>query len=192
MAPDLGRRLMPSLMDRLTDPDSAGYGVAVGYSETQMREAVKRDLVDLLNAKLADPTLTRECPDMPRPGEPRAAKCYGTGLRTGAVCGTCCPELKSSVLAYGLPDLTTYDATDKSQCEEIARAVEQVIARHEPRLANVRVVVPKQPLDPMTRELRFQVEATLAADPANQLSFTTVLELVSGQATIDPPSRKPA
>lgn len=187
-SPDLGPRLMPSLMDRLTDADAAGYGVAVGYSEAQMREAVKRDLADLLNAKLADAAVARDCPVKQPPGEPRKALCYGTGKPDGAVCGICCPELKASLLSYGLPDLTTYDATDKAQCEEIARVIERVIARHEPRLAGVRVIVPRQPFDSVTRELHFHVEATLATDSASRLEFETVLQLISGEARIDPPA----
>ena len=189
-APELGPRLVPSLLDRLTDPDAGGYGEAVGYSEAQMRAAVKRDLADLLNAKLADGSVARECPEKPRPGEPRRAACYGTGLRDGAVCGTCCPELKRSVIGYGLPDLTQYDAHDRGKCEEIARVVERVIAAHEPRLAGVRVTVPRQPFDQVTRELRFTVEAALAVDAASRVEFATVLELITGQAKIDPPARK--
>lgn len=177
-------------MDRLTDTDSAGYGVAVGYSGAQMREAVKRDLADLLNAKLADTAVARDCPVKQSPGEPKKALCYGTGKADGAVCGTCCPELKSSLLSYGLPDLTTYDATDKAQCEEIARVIERVIARHEPRLAGVRVIVPRQPFDSVHRELHFQVEAILATDTMNRLEFETVLQLISGEARIDSPGAR--
>lgn len=191
--PTLGPRLMPSLLDRLTDADAAGYGVAVGYSEAQMREAVKRDLADLLNAKVADPAVARDCPAKPKAGERPGPACYGTGLRSGPVCGTCCPELGRSVVGYGLPDLTTYDATDRSQCEAIARLIERVIAAHEPRLRGVRVVVPRQPFDAVSRELHFRVEASLNVDPASPIGFETVLELISGQAKIDPPAgRKPA
>lgn len=192
-APNLGPRLMPSLLDRLADPGSAGYGVAVGYSEAQMREAVKRDLADLLNARLADTAVAGDCPAKPLPGEPKRAACYGTGLRTGAVCGTCCPELKRSVVGYGLPDLTAYDATDRTQCEAIARLIEGVIAAHEPRLRGVRVSVPPRPFDAVTRELHFQVDAALNVDPASPIGFETVLQLISGEAKVDPPAgRKPA
>ena len=189
MSYEPGRKLMPSLLDRLTG-DAREREVEVGVTELQMRESVKRDLADLLNAKLSDPALSRDCPHKPKPGEPKAAVCYGTGKRDGAVCGTCCPELKSSVLAYGLPDLTTYDATERGACEQIARLIEKIIARHEPRLVGVKVVVPKQPFDAVSRELRYELTAVLAADPANRLSFVTVLEMVSGEAKIDPPAKK--
>jgi type VI secretion system protein ImpF len=190
-APDLGPRYVPSLLDRLTDPDAAGHGVAVGYSAAQMAQAVKDDLSDLLNAKLGEPDLARDCPVKPRPGEPRTAACYGTGRRAGPVCGTCCPELRRSLLSYGLPDLSAYDATSEQACWALARVIEGVISQHEPRLRNVRVTVPRNAFNAVTRELHFHVEAALAADAASRLDFATVLELVSGEAKVDPPARAP-
>ena len=70
--------------------------------------------------------------------------------------------------------------------------IERVIARHEPRLAGVRVTVPRQAFDAVARELHFQVEATLAADNASRMEFATVLQLISGKAEIDPPTGRKA
>ena len=48
---DLPQGLMPSILDRLIDPDSAGTDARRGYGLTQMLEVIRRDLEDLLNTR---------------------------------------------------------------------------------------------------------------------------------------------
>jgi predicted component of type VI protein secretion system len=50
-APDLGPRLMPSVIDRLFDPNLIGRADVPGYTEREMIRAVRADLEDLLNTR---------------------------------------------------------------------------------------------------------------------------------------------
>jgi predicted component of type VI protein secretion system len=46
---DLPDGFQPSIFDRLTDADSVGTSDRRGYTETQLINAVRRDLEDILN-----------------------------------------------------------------------------------------------------------------------------------------------
>ncbi len=153
-APDPTNRLMPSILDRLTDPDSMGTPSAPGYDEREMMRAVRADLEELLNTR-------RTATDVP----PEFA------------------EVRGSIVTYGLPDLATFSGTSAEHCAELARAIAGVIARYEPRLRKVKVTVVRGPAsDP--RSARFHIDATLNVDPAPEVGFETVLELTTGRATV--------
>jgi type VI secretion system protein ImpF len=79
--------LMPSILDRLADPDSDGTSWRLGYSLEQIVDAVRRDLEELLNAHQ---------PHVKFP-EDRY------------------PELASSVFLFGMPDLVSFDPTAREQ-----------------------------------------------------------------------------
>ena len=49
--PDPFQGLMPSVLDRLIDAESAGTPTRQGYTLSQMEDAVRRDLEDLLNTR---------------------------------------------------------------------------------------------------------------------------------------------
>jgi type VI secretion system protein ImpF len=102
-------RLMPSLIDRLTDPESMG-GVVAGYDLKKMIDSVRVDLEDLLN--------TRRTSGYELPGY---------------------EEVSKSIVAYGLPDLNAFNGTSQEQCEDLGRAIAAVIIRYEPRLRKIRV-----------------------------------------------------
>lgn len=146
--------LAPSLLDRLTDPATVGLGLLVGYTTEQMLAAVRRDLEDLLNTR---------CPYHDMPAE--------------------FPAVAKSVVAYGLPDMTSLPATDEADRDNLARVLEGVIARYEPRLKGVRVTL-LQDADESQLQVKFQIEARLAVDPSPEVGFVTVLELFSGQASV--------
>ena len=102
---DPSQGLMPSIVDRLIDPASAGTDARRGYNLPQMLEVVRRDLEDLLNTRQTNmglpPQLTR---------------------------------VARSMMSYGLPDLTTFTVTSSAARDEMARKLESIIAQHEPRL----------------------------------------------------------
>ncbi len=148
--------LMPSLLDRLIDPESSGTALRQGYSVPQMVDAVRGDLEELLNAR-------QSFHDLP----PQYA------------------ETARSVLAYGLPDLTSMRVSGESDRAAIARVIEGVIARHEPRLRKVRVTVVPGAGDGEPR-VSFHIDARLAVEPAPEVGFVTVLELATGQASVTP------
>lgn len=152
---DTSQRLLPSLLDRLIDPESGGSGWQQGYSVTQMIEAVRRDLEDLLNTRQTS-----------------------TGI----------PELYAAVLdsimAYGLPDLMSVDASALGAKEQIGRLIEGVISRHEPRLKDVRARLVLSTRARDDRSLKFEIQARLAVDPSPEVGFETVLELMTGHTSI--------
>ena len=73
--------LRPSIIDRLIDPDSEGTSWRRGYSVDQMIDAVRTDLEDLLNTH-------RTAADIPEEFV----------------------EVRRSIVAYGLPDLASYQS----------------------------------------------------------------------------------
>jgi type VI secretion system protein ImpF len=128
-----------------------------GYDHQQMMNAVRGDLEELLNAKLT-------CQDLPPEFE----------------------ETATSIVAFGLPDLSSVDASSKNARDGLARVVAETIRRFEPRLRNIRVAV----VDDKSKailSLRFRVEAELNVDPAPEVGFETVLELTTGRAVVAPP-----
>jgi type VI secretion system protein ImpF len=148
--------LMPSLIDRLIDPDAAGTAWRRGYGPEQMAEAVHRDLEDLLNTRQSHAGLPAEY-----------------------------EETQTSIVAYGLPDLTSLAADTPEQRASIGRVLEAIIARFEPRLKDVRATLVDAG-DGRERTVRFRVEARLSVEPAPEVAFDTVLELTTGRYRITP------
>lgn len=159
---DTAPRLLPSLMDRLLDPDSMG-GRAAGYDHARMAASVRADLEDLLNAR-------RSFLDIP-PEYPEAGR---------------------SILAYGLPDLSGVDPGLAGSLNELARTIRAAIERHEPRLRKVRVAVghvkDKDGRD--TRDLMYRIEGELNIDPAPEVGFETVVQLTTGKAKVEQKDRR--
>jgi type VI secretion system protein ImpF len=148
--------LMPSLLDRLIDPDSGGTIARRGYGVEQMVASVHRDLEDLLNTRQ---TLS----DLPE----------------------AFTEVHNSVIAYGLPDLTSLNAVTPQLREEIGRVLEAIIAKFEPRLRDVRANLISQD-NGLERTVKFKIDARLCLDPAPEVAFDTVLELSTGHYTVQP------
>jgi type VI secretion system protein ImpF len=143
--------LMPSIVDRLIDPEAAGTDVRRGYGLPQMLEVIRRDLEDLLNTRQThsglDPSFT---------------------------------HLQNSIFAYGLPDLVTLNAMTTQQKEEIAVRIENVIARFEPRLRDVRVFLVDAE-EKSRLSIACRIEGKLAVDPSPDVMFDTILETTTGQ-----------
>src|SRR5262249_8026751 len=118
-------------------------------------EVVRRDLEDLLNTR-------QSFTDMPRD----------------------LPRLRDSVHAFGLPDLTSFNALTPQQREEIAHAIEQTIVRFEPRLRDVRATLLSGDEELKQRTVRFRIEAKVGGDPAPEVAFDTVLEVLTGQHSV--------
>jgi type VI secretion system protein ImpF len=151
---DPNQALRPSLIDRLTDPESGGTVWRDGYGVEQAMESVRRDLEDLLNTR-------RTPPD---------------GIQDEEL-------LRDCILNYGLPDLTGVQALTPQQRQEIGLMLEQVVAAFEPRLKEVRAVLAESG-DPKTPTLRFRIDARLCLDPAPEVAFETILELTTGRYSI--------
>jgi type VI secretion system protein ImpF len=152
---DMG--LMPSILDRLIDPDSQGTAWRQGYGVDQMVEAVQRDLEELLNTRQSHAGLPEE---------------YG--------------EVLNSIVGYGLPDLTSLNALTPQQREEIGRVLEAGVAKYEPRLRDIRATM-LDPGDGKQRSVRFRIDARLCLDPAPEVSFETIMELTTGRYSVQQP-----
>jgi type VI secretion system protein ImpF len=151
--PDQQDSLMPSLLDRLIDPDSMGTTARTGYTIERFIQSVQRDLEDLLNTRRA---LVED------------ADAY--------------PEAGRSIVAYGLPDVTSLNANKEEQWTQVGRQMERMIARFEPRLGQVRAVV--VPPRPGASAVQFQIEAKLSVDPSPEVAFVTLLDLNTGRARV--------
>jgi type VI secretion system protein ImpF len=150
--------LMPSILDRLIDPETAGTSWRRGYGIDQMVAAVHRDLEELLNTRQSH-----------------------SGLPAGF------PETLRSIYGYGLPDLTSLPAITPQQRAEIGRVLEAIVTLFEPRLRDVRATLVDTG-DDKKRSLQFRIEARLCLDPAPEVAFDTILELTTGHYSIEPSS----
>ena len=91
---DPQQALMPTVLDRLIDHDSAGTAWKRGYSVEQMVDAVQRDLEDLLNTR-------QSYTDLPEAFN----------------------DLRGSIIGYGLPDLTSLNAFTQQQREDLEASI---------------------------------------------------------------------
>ena len=148
--------LMPSLIDRLIDPESEGTAWRRGYGLEQMVAAVQRDLEELLNTRQSH-----------------------MGLPEDFV------EVHHSIYAYGLPDLTSFNAITPAQRDEIGRVIETILGRFEPRLKDIQAFLVDTGNE-HDRTIKFRVSARLCVDPAPEVAFDTVLELRSGRTSVTP------
>lgn len=145
---------MPSVLDRLIDPQSAGTARRPGYGPTQAADAIRRDLEDLLNTRQSYPDLPEDF-----------------------------TELRRSVLGYGLPDLTSISAVTPQQRDDIGRLLESVVATFEPRLKDVRATLLTD-AEGGERTVRFRIDARLDLEPAPEVIFETVLDRNTGRYSI--------
>lgn len=145
---------MPSILDRLIDPDSAGTAWRRGYGVEQMIDAVQRDLEELLNTRQSHMGISENY-----------------------------REVRRSLIGYGLPDLTSLNAVTPQQREDIGRILEAVVLEFEPRLKDVRATLLDSG-DPKERTVKFRIEARLCLDPAPEVAFDTVLELTTGHYSV--------
>ena len=89
-------------------------------------------------------------------------------------------ELETSLLSYGVPDITSANLSTEAQRQAYARTVEQIIRRFEPRFQTVGVALLAN-TDEFDRTMRFRIEALIYADPAP--------EPMVFDSTLDPSSR---
>ena len=148
---EIDREVRQSLLDRLTDESLGTAGdpqLTWGESVRQMKVALRRDLEWLLNTR----QLAVEIPDAYE-------------------------ELRASLLAYGLPDVSSMSKDAPETREQLARAVEEAVRIFEPRLEGARVVFAD---DTENGAMRFHyvVEALLRLDPTpERVVFDTVLDV---------------
>jgi type VI secretion system protein ImpF len=92
----------------------------------------------------------------------------------------------NSIVCYGLPDLTSFNAITSQQREAIGRTIESIIGVYEPRLREVRASLVDSG-DQKERRIRFRVKARLCLEPAPEVAFDTIVELTTGHCSVKPP-----
>ena len=146
-----------SVLDRLIDEDLRIPEKLLTRSESvrKLRDGVRRDLEWLLN--------TRH-PVVLAPEDSQLAR---------------------SLYMYGIPDVTSMSAKNIQDRQALLQAMQDTIARFEPRIANPRVTLaPEQ--DDKIPVLRFIIEGLLRVDPSpEQLAFGAVVELASGECRVE-------
>jgi type VI secretion system protein ImpF len=142
---------MPSVLDRLLDEVPAqvkGNQPSRRVMVTAVKRMVQRDLEWLLNTR--------------RRGLGGVAKEL--------------TELKSSLVAYGIPDFTAQDLASDARRKGFARAIETVIRTFEPRLTGVMVTLVDRRQE-LERRLRFRIEALIRVEPgAEPVIFESLLD----------------
>lgn len=149
---------VPGLLDRLMEPGghgAAGQGAFSRASIEDIKDSVARDLEALLNTRIA----------MPEPPPRRF------------------PECRRSLVTYGLQDFAGRSLSSFDDRAHICACLEQAIARHEPRLRNVRASLELR--DDAVNCLNFSITALLVVHAAKEpVSFDAVLQPTSQQYTI--------
>ena len=161
-----GERLQPSLLDSLTDTEPKKSKESRDkrvMSLQQIREAVERDLASLLNAGCLETTEDLDA--------------Y--------------PEVKHSVLNYGIPDLAGATVAD-ADTEDIERMLHRAIIDFEPRILpnSLRVRVTTNPDEMRRRAMIFEIEGKIWSQPMPlRLFWNTEVDLETGDVKVREGSR---
>ena len=144
----------PTLFDKLFD-DSPIAPVRQRLSVDALKDCVARDLEDLLNA--------------------RSAFDEGVGERF--------PAAMRSLLSFGLGDFAGMSLSSVHDRHRICASLERAIARHEPRLKSVQVILE---LDRRSvNALFFSIRALLVVKPAQEpVSFDAMLQPTTLQYSV--------
>jgi len=142
-------RITPSVLDRLLDFDPRSTAeTQKSRSQTlhELKASVGRDLEWLLNTRRLAFELTDDL--------------Y---------------EANRSVVAYGIPDLTTLSPDSSLDQKALVKQIENALAIFEPRFLSAKVTL--EAMGGTERSLRFRIDAQLDIDPAPEpVSFDTSLE----------------
>jgi type VI secretion system protein ImpF len=143
-------RVVLSVFDRLLDDDPSNphdRGQPAGKTLEGLRDAIRRDLEALLNAR---PCSTTWSPEF--------------------------SELSNSILNYGAVPVTGAELGSDDNRERFRAAVEQAIRRFEPRFLRVSVTLVED-VERIERTIRFRIEALVEAKPMPEpLVFDSVLD----------------
>jgi type VI secretion system protein ImpF len=154
----LKERLQPSLLDRLTDREphkSKESSARQSMSQKEFKEAVIRDLGWLLNSVSLD-----VCVDL---------EAY--------------PEVRHSVLNYGLPDISGHTAST-IDVKTVESSVRRAICEFEPRIIrnSLRVRVHADPSEMSHNSLVFEIEGAVFGQPSPfQVVLRSELDLECGE-----------
>lgn len=135
---DENKKLLAPLLDRLKSDQGGGrHETSSHHVLQQLRESVRQDMEYLFNTRYR-----RLSTDADRH-----------------------PHLESSLVNFGLPDISTINLGSSSSRERFCRQVEDAILTFDPRIKSVKVISDsmENPEDPA---IRFRMEAKIHANPA--------------------------
>jgi type VI secretion system protein ImpF len=92
------------------------------------------------------------------------------------------PQLRNSLYTYGLPDIASFSVLSVRDRQRLTHAIEEAVARFEPRIAAVKVSLADTSGGEKAPNLRFVIEGMLRVDPSPEpVSFDTMLDLANGE-----------
>lgn len=147
----------PGLFDRLMDVPVSGasHATVTRLSVEDLKELVARDLEALLNTRIALPDELLEQ----------------------------FPQCRRSLVTYGLQDFAGRSLSSFDDRAHICACLEAAIARHEPRLRNVRASLELR--EDSVNCLNFAITALLVVNTAQEpVNFDAILQPTSQQYTI--------
>jgi type VI secretion system protein ImpF len=148
------RSVQQSIIDRLVDLDrdtQVEAPISRAESVRRLKASLRRDIEWLLNTR-------RTIVEIP--------EAYS--------------QVKTSVFAFGMPDVTSMRVESPQDEKRLLAALEQAISVFEPRLVAVRVR-PHERARGRVHTLHFYIEGTLLIEPAPEhISFDTLLEVPRG------------
>ena len=137
-------RVRASLLDCLCDPRLATGATGSSVIDIEsLKEIIRADLIDLLSSRRYPESIPREF----------------TGVA-------------SSILAYGIPDLTSFNIQVASQSEELRRAIQRTIEIFETRLSAVKVTLLAVNVPEM--RVQYRVEGRVNVQSAPDCYFDAV------------------
>jgi type VI secretion system protein ImpF len=136
----------PGLFDRLLGLPARSGSAAGRMTADELKESVARDLEALLNTRLVIPEDAL----------------------------TAFPESGNSIVTYGLTDFSDRSLSSPADRAFICACIEKAIARHEPRLQNVRALLEVR--EQAVNRLAFSISALLVASATQEpVQFDAVL-----------------
>jgi type VI secretion system protein ImpF len=151
--------LRHSIIDRLgRGGDRPRAGGDLRIGVAELKQAVRRDIEWLLNTR--------------RPLLPEVERL---------------PEARTSILAYGLPDVTQFTGSSQTDRQRLSAQIEECLRAFEPRLAPRSLKVePVLEGEPARFRLNFRIRGELHVDPVREkVTYDTSIELSSGTVQIE-------
>jgi type VI secretion system protein ImpF len=150
--------LRHSVIDRLAGGrGDSPRGGDLRIGVEDLRQVVRRDLEWLLNTRLVAQEVLRY------------------------------PEAKKSILAYGLPDLSTFSVGGALSIREICELIANAVKTFEPRLQKRSIKVefiPSKDISDFT--MRFRISGVIQVEPIREpVTFDTSLDPSSGVVTVE-------
>lgn len=150
-------RLVPGLLDRLIDqaPGTRDPVQREGQVLRELKHSLRRDLQNLLNTRVRS---------LPLPPE--------------------MPELKKSLVGYGLPDITGMTFVAPEEQQYLTERIAEVIRTFEPRLKDVEVELMRTS-ENADRVVEFRIRAMLDVEPVREpVAFESAIERQSGMVEV--------